>query len=143
MSAVGLESIDHTVQLTHQWINELNNRLHWNDKARAYRLLRAVLHGIRDWVQVDEAADFAAQLPTLLRGVYYEQWRPARTPVKPRDKAAFLARVDEAFRNDPLEYTAGTVTEAFQFISSKIGAGEIEDVRKSLPADLRQLWPAP
>jgi uncharacterized protein (DUF2267 family) len=143
MSAVGLESIDHTVQLTHQWINDLNNQLKWNNKARAYRLLRVVLHGIRDWVQVDEAADFAAQLPTLLRGVYYEQWRPATTPVKPRDKAAFLARVDEAFRNDPFDYTAGTITEAFKFLSSKVSVGEIEEIRKSFPTDLRQLWPAP
>ena len=27
MSAVGFENIDHTVQLTHIWINELDTRL--------------------------------------------------------------------------------------------------------------------
>ena len=141
MSNVGLESIDHTVQVTHQWINEFNEQLKWNNKARSYRLLRTVLHGIRDWLQANEAADLAAQLPTLLRGVYYEQWRPAITPVKQRDKSAFLDRVDEAFKTDPIVSTAEAVTEAFKFLSSKIGAGEIDDVRQSLPADLRALWP--
>ena len=40
MSAQGLESLDRTVQLTHVWINDLDRRLEWNDKARSYRLLK-------------------------------------------------------------------------------------------------------
>ena len=40
MSAVGLESIEHTVQLTHTWINDLDARLGWENKHRSYRLLR-------------------------------------------------------------------------------------------------------
>jgi hypothetical protein len=59
MSA-GLESLDHTVQLTHIWINDLDDRLGWNNKPRSYRLLKAVLHALRDRLQLDEAADFAA-----------------------------------------------------------------------------------
>ena len=80
MSAVGLESIEHTVQLTHVWINELDELLGWRNKHRSYRLLRSVLQAVRDLLPTNETADFAAQLPTLLRGVYYEKWRPATTP---------------------------------------------------------------
>jgi uncharacterized protein (DUF2267 family) len=72
------------------WINELDDRLGWNNKPRSYRLLKAVLHALRDWLQLNEAADLAAQLPTLLRGAYSEQWRPAVTPVKHRTKADFF-----------------------------------------------------
>jgi uncharacterized protein (DUF2267 family) len=97
MSAVGLESIDHTVQLTHIWINDLDARLGWENKHRSYHLLRSVLHAIRDWLKVEEAAKFGAQLPELLRGVYYEQWRPAKAPVKRRSKADFIARIDHPF----------------------------------------------
>jgi uncharacterized protein (DUF2267 family) len=82
MSAVGLESIDHTVQLTHIWINDLDARLGWENKHRSYRLLRTVLQTIRDWLMVEDAAKFGAQLPELLRGIYYEHWRPVKTPVK-------------------------------------------------------------
>ena len=35
MSAVGLESIDHTVQLTHIWINDLDARLGWENAAES------------------------------------------------------------------------------------------------------------
>jgi uncharacterized protein DUF2267 len=53
---------------------------------------------LRDWLQLNEAADLAAQLPTLLRGAYYEQWRPAVTPVKHRTKADFVAQVEDTFK---------------------------------------------
>jgi uncharacterized protein (DUF2267 family) len=143
VSANGLQSIDHTVQLTHLWIKELDELLGWHDKHRSYRLLRTVLQTIRDWLPTNEVADFAAQLPILLRGVYYEHWRPATTPVRRRDCAAFLARVDHAFVGDPILFTPEAVSLAFEFLSGKLGAGEIEDVRHALPADLRALWPAP
>jgi len=143
MSAVGLESLDHTVELTHIWINNLDERLGWNNKPRAYRLLKAVLHALRDWLQTNEAADLAAQLPGLLRGVYYEQWRPSATPVKRRTKADFVARVEESFKADPLAHPSQAVMAVFELLSEKISAGEINDVRHALPEELRHLWPEP
>lgn len=143
MSAVGLESIDHTVQLTHIWINDLDSRLGWENKHRSYRLLRTVLQALRDWLPVNEAVGLGAQLPELLRGVYYEHWRPNRTPVKHRKKAEFLARIADAFRNDPISSTSNAVTAVFELLSDKIAVGEIEDVRHELPAEIRVLWPLP
>jgi len=141
MSTTGLEGIDHTVQVTHSWINDLDSALGWQNKKRTYRLLRSVLQAIRDWLPTNEMADFAAQLPELLRGAYYEHWRPATTPVAHRKRADFLARIDEAFANDPLAFTPDLVSTVFVFLSDKISRGEIKDVRHALPADLRELWP--
>ena len=141
MSTVGLEGLEHTVQVTHTWLNELDAKLEWNNKARAYRLLKAVLHGLRDWLQLNEMADLGAQLPSLLRGAYYEQWRPAITPVKRRTKQDFLARVNESFKQDPLPNTAQAVMAVFELLSKKITPGEIEDVRNGLPEELRMIWP--
>ena len=143
MSTHGLEGLEHTVQLTHIWINELDARLDWNNKPRAYRLLKSVLHVLRDWLRVEEAAALAAQMPTLLRGVYYEQWRPAKTPVKNRSKADFMARIDEEFAADPLPHTAQGVMAVFELLSKKISRGEIEVVRHALPQELRNLWREP
>ena len=140
MSAVGLESFEHSVQLTHIWINELDERLGWDNKARSYRLLRVVLHAVRDWLQISEAADLGAQMPMLLRGAYYDQWRPARNPAKPRGKAEFVGRIEEAFRQEPLDDPDQAVAAVFALLSAKISPGEIEDVRRSLPSDIRALW---
>jgi len=141
MSAVGLESLDHTVQITHAWINDLDRKLGWDNKSRAYRLLKAVLHALRDWLQVNDSAHLAAQLPELLRGAYYEQWRPAIVPVIKRSKADFIARVQESFKADPIENPVQAVLAVFELLSKKITRGEIEKVRRALPQELRNLWP--
>jgi uncharacterized protein (DUF2267 family) len=143
MSTIGLESIDHTVQLTHQWISELDQRLGWEDKHRSFRLLRTVLQALRDWLPVNEAASFGAQLPELLRGVYYEHWRPAATPVKPRHKADFIARIADAFKVDPFFVSEDAVAIVFELLTDKLTRGEIENVRRALPADIRAIWPLP
>ncbi len=142
MSASGLEGIDHAVQQTHIWINEIDQKLGWDNKPRAYRLLKAVLHALRDHLPVNEAADLGAQLPTLVRGVYYDQWRPAATPVKDRHLESFLAEIDNSFKTDPIDDTAEAASVVFGLLSEHITAGEVEDVRNALPAALRALWPA-
>lgn len=90
---------------------------------------------------MNEAADLGAQLPTLIRGVYYDQWRPARTPVKDRHVEEFLGEIDRSFRPDPLDDTAAAVSAVMAMLAAKVSAGEISDVRKSLPAGIRALWP--
>jgi uncharacterized protein (DUF2267 family) len=141
MSAFGLEGIDQAVQQAHIWINEVENRLGWDSKPRAYRLLRAVLHALRDHLQVNEAADLGAQLPILVRGVYYEQWRPARTPVTERGLQSFLDRIEASFKPDPIDDAAKAASAVFALLSDKVSAGEIDDVRNALPKAIRALWP--
>ena len=65
-----------TLQKSELWISEIQAELHWVDTDTVYRLLRAVLHTVRDQMSVDEAAHFAARLPLLLRGTFYECWNP-------------------------------------------------------------------
>ena len=143
MSTHGLEALEHTVQLTHVWINTLDERLGWNDKPRAYHLLKAVLHAVRDRLPHEGAADFAAQLPTLLRGAFYEQWQPNHTPIRQRRRADFLAGIDAAFAATPLSDTEAAVGAVFDLLSEKISIGEVEKIRGSLPQDIRSLWPSP
>lgn len=137
----GLEGIDQAVQQTHIWINDLDKRLGWDNKPRTWRLLKAVLHALRDHLQVNEAVDLAAQFPTLIRGIYYDQWRPARTPVKDRHLDGFLAEIDRSFRPDPLDDTAAAASAVMALLSARVSAGEVSDVRKGLPAEIRALWP--
>lgn len=138
MSANGLEILEETVQLTYRWIGELDRSLGWDDKHRSLRLLRAVLHAVRDCLPVVENAQLAAQFPALLRGIYFEQWRPGH--VERGTAKRFLARVDAAFRTDPLSDPMQASQAVLALLSLKISTGEIEDVVGCLPTEIRDLW---
>jgi uncharacterized protein (DUF2267 family) len=69
MSFTGLPIFDETVQLSNVWLNELMDELDWDDKKRAYRVLRATLHALRDRLTPHEAAHLGAQLPMLIRSL--------------------------------------------------------------------------
>jgi uncharacterized protein (DUF2267 family) len=141
MTTTGLETIDHSVHVTNEWLKDLSNLMDWEDRHRSWRLLRAVLHALRDWLQVNEAVHLGAQMPTLVRGLYYEGWHPAGTPVKKRSRADFRARIDKAFETDPLGDPDDAISAVFVLLSRHISKGEVADVRQSLPKNLRDLWP--
>jgi len=104
MTATTVHSFAHAAEQAQQWVNELCADLGWSER-RAYRLLRSVLHTLRDWLQPDEMADLAAQLPTLVRGVYFEGWGPSEAPPAERGKADFIARIDADFAEDIIHDT--------------------------------------
>jgi uncharacterized protein (DUF2267 family) len=70
MIAAGLEVFDRTVHKTNIWLKDLIEMLDCGDRHEAYLALRATLHAPRDRLTIEEAAQFAAQLPMLIRGFY-------------------------------------------------------------------------
>lgn len=143
MSTQGLEVIDHSVHTTHEWINELASRLDWSSKRCALRLLRSTLQHVRDHLLVDEMAQFSAQLPLLIRGFFFEGWVPKRTPVHERSAADFTDAIEKQL--GPTQEYRGPedIRYVFELLNARMSAGEIEDVRASLPEAIRALWPAP
>ena len=142
MSATGLSTFDETVQVSNQWLNELMRAVDWDDKYRTYRLLRATLHALRDRLNAHEAVQLGAQLPMLIRGLYYDGWHMRDTPPPERTRSAFLEHIEAAFKQDPNADTEGLVREVFKLLARKISRGEIEDVKHILPSEVRALWPA-
>lgn len=140
MTATTIHAFAHAAEQAQQWVNELGVDLGWNDK-RAYRLLRTVLHALRDWLQPDEAADLAAQLPILVRGVYFEGWRPTGAQAAERSKADFILRIDAAFSDDPIYDSEAAIAAVFRLLDRHVSSGEIDQVRASMRKSLRKLWP--
>lgn len=131
-----------TLQKTHEWLERLRQIGNYQDQPQAYTALRAVLHALRDRLIVDEAADLGAQLPMLIRGVYYEGWNPSATPVKQRSAEEFVMTVHQSLRNATTTIDAqGAVKAVFRLLNEKVTQGEIEDVRQMLPRDLQDWWP--
>jgi uncharacterized protein (DUF2267 family) len=141
MPTLTVSAFDQTLEKTNAWLRDLRKELGWTDSDRTYHALRAVLHALRDRLTVEEAANLGAQLPLLLRGCYYEGWRPSRNPVLDRTAEQFLAHVADEFRGDPLLDYDEIVEAVFYTLEKHITAGEIQDVKANLPAEVRKLWP--
>ena len=143
MTSQGLEVIDHSVHLTHEWINELAQRLGWSSKRSALRLLRTTMCHVRDHLLVDELAQMSAQLPLLIRGFLFEGWVPKHTPIKERRVDDFVAVISEQMC-DAEEYRGrDDIRGVFDLLNNRLSRGEVENVRANLPAGIRDLWPAP
>jgi uncharacterized protein (DUF2267 family) len=141
MSTTGLKVFDTTVQTTNQWLNEISEVI-GPDRQRAYDVLRAVLHSLRDRLTVDQAAHLGAQLPMLVRGIYFEGWKPARNPEKYRSQEDFLGHVKEELRHvRPMDPQDGA-RAVFKVINHHIDPGEAVDVMQALPKQIRTMWPA-
>ncbi|HYE89763.1 MAG TPA: DUF2267 domain-containing protein [Terriglobales bacterium] len=141
MSFTGLDVFDTTLQKTNSWLNELGELLGSDDRRYAYLALRCTLQALRDRLTVDEAAELGAQLPMLVRGIYYEGWRPTGKPLRIRTKAEFLDRVVRDLRTDDPVDPELLVSAVFEVLARRVTAGEIEDVTLMLPAELQALWP--
>jgi len=142
MSLTGISTLDNATQDANIWLNEISAGAHWGDKKRSYRLLRATLHALRDWLNSNEAADLGAQLPMLIRGIYYEGWNPSATPLPERKLEAFYDRVQRDFKMDPLGNPQLSVSAVFAVLSKHITKGEIDQIRNTMRKDLRDLWPS-
>ena len=139
MSLGSVDSIERSVHETNRWLHELAEELGHEDREEAWRVLRAYLRLLRDRLTVDEAAQLAAQLPTVLRGVFYEGFDPSRQPVKLRHRDEFLERLAaEAQVSGPGE-AARAADAATRILESHVTAGEWDDVLAQLPAELREL----
>ena len=140
MKTTGITTLDHAPQVVAEWLNLLQEDLGWPDRGRAYLLLRETLHAVRDFLTVDEAADLSAQLPLLIRGIFFEGWIPAETPAKPRSLDDFLDRVTKAFASDPLIEPAVAVAAVFSLLRRQISSGEYRQVAWAMRKPLRDLW---
>ena len=141
MSTTGVKAFDSTLHTTHVWLNEICEELGWDrEPQRAYRALRAVLHALRDRLRPEDAAGFAAQLPLLVRGTFYEGWHPAGKPAKVRTSEEFLAPVTEAFRDDGWTQPETVALAVFAVLKRHVTFGEVADVTAALPGDIQTLW---
>jgi uncharacterized protein (DUF2267 family) len=138
--ATQVEVFETTIQKTNSLLKDIDEEFGWGDRRKqAYAGLRAVLHALRDRLPVTEAANFSAQLPMLVRGFYFEGWKPESVPKK-MHKDEFLEAINQQF---PFEVKGGMealtrgVTRA---LAKHIDANVLDDIKEELPKDIANLF---
>jgi uncharacterized protein (DUF2267 family) len=139
MSTSSIPALNTTLEKTHLWLSDLTEIGRFHNEAQAYSVLRGVMHALRDRLPAGEAAHVAAQLPMLLRGLYYEGWKPAGEPTRERSAHEFLesVRAHMGGNLDPAHATQAV----FEFLTTKLSPGIIDDILRILPEGIARLWP--
>lgn len=119
------------------------------DKARAGRVLKSVLHAIRNQMTPEESVQLIAQLPMFLKAVYVLNWSLKKEKKKSRKFDDFLLEVcvidgevsqaDFPTNND-IEVAVSVV---FMSLRKYLSLGQLEDVRALLPKELKPLLNTP
>ena len=139
MSANGLDVFDRTLETTHIWLNEICREL-GPDKHIAWKVLSVVLHKLRDRLPLPLVGHLGAQLPLMVRGIYYDQFEPGRlTERKSRD--GFIAEVAEALSDTRPVNPEQAIRCVFGILSRHVSEGQVRKICDALPHGLRQLWP--
>ena len=133
---------DETVVETRKWIAEIADEMRGVTLQTARHALRGVLFALRERTPTSETMDLAAQLPVLLRGLFFEGYRGSPRLQKNRNVQAFLDHVATELLPTRDE---GRVLDAVRAVLTVLGrhvtAGELRQVRDVLPAEIRALWP--
>jgi len=115
------------------------------DLNKAGRIFRAVLQSIRDRLPVNDAIQFAAQLPIIWKGIYFDQYDPEKVPVRIRNvqewidyirnRNAFAANYD--FQQD--EEITVAFRAVFNALQQHMTDGQLQKVKESLNQEVLEL----
>lgn len=141
MSATGLDVFDKTIHETNAFLRVVMRELETDDRRMAFGALRGTLHALRDNLGVPEMAHLSAQLPMLLRGLFYEGWVPADGQSRERHLDEFLGHVAEHLPPQLQRYPEESARAAFAALSERVETGELTKLIGRMPRDLRELWP--
>ena len=130
--------IERTVEKTHLWLKEVSMAIGVDDRHVAYLVLRSVLHALRDRLDVESSAHLAAQLPMLVRGVYYEGWDPTGKPER-MSYQDFVARIEHDALLKGTSEAEDAARAVFAVLWSQLGEGTMGKIASILPSDYTRL----
>jgi uncharacterized protein (DUF2267 family) len=133
---------DSQSQKMYNYINALMYTAQISSPHKAYSILRATLHTLRDCLTIDEIAHLGAELPLIMRGIYYEGWKPSTVPKEIKNLNEFYSNIcfesTNAFSINEVEKLA---PEVLFILEQHISEGQIRKIKNMLPKNLRTLLP--
>jgi uncharacterized protein (DUF2267 family) len=114
-------------------------------RDKASRIVRAVLHALRNRLSHEESFQLMAQLPMAIKGIYVEGWKYDAQPQRMRHLDEFLQAIREAdgnlsgydFGNNA--HALRAVQAVFLALYEYVSPGEMRDILNQLPHSLREL----
>lgn len=130
-----------------QILNEVAEELGFSgNKDLAGRILRAVLHTLRERLTIQESFQLMAQLPLVLKGLYVEGWKYQEKPYRIKHIGEFVLNViHEDYPTGHHDISTvkdgeNAIMAVLKVLRNHISAGEVQDILASIPPELHHLW---
>ncbi|GGM40576.1 hypothetical protein GCM10011608_26700 [Micromonospora sonchi] len=135
-------AVESSMDKTNLILKDIEQAYGWPKAQRnqSYAALRTVLHLLRDRMPVQESVEFSAQLPLLVRGIYFDGWQPQNVPIK-LNRDDFLYEVRQGFPYDVDGGPERVVQVVLDTLRRHVTQGEWDDVKDNMPADLARVMP--
>lgn len=139
----GTRLFDRSLHKTNTWLKEVMDLMNWNNRERALSAMRATLHALRDILPLQENIHLSAQMPILIRGLYFENWHYHPEPLRLNTIGEFYELVREKLGRGLAQFSTEEIrrfSRVSLFVLTKhISAGEIYDIKGLLRRHLRDL----
>jgi uncharacterized protein (DUF2267 family) len=133
--------LDSSMQKTHEWLNQVGEELGFDNEHAAYAALRATLHAVRDRLPVELVAHFGAELPLLIRGIYYDGWHPSAARLKEAHAIDFCDSVRRQLQgHGELQHVEQVARAVMRVLDHRLEPGQIAHVVDAMPGEARRLW---
>ena len=140
MAAVPI--LEDNIHQTMDWIYAIEEACHWDvdNQKKAFAALRAVLHEFRDLLPLESAARLSAQLPLVIRGIFFENWHPRFIPTQEIKKEVFLSAIAETLYPYSDVDVEETTKGVLQVLGEKLPLGELEDIIQDMSKEIQELY---
>jgi uncharacterized protein (DUF2267 family) len=122
-----------------QWVLEMMAELRTHDERDALQALRAGLQALRDRLTLEEVAQLSAQMPLVIRGLFFEGWDPTGKPLRLRKREEFLSLVRERYAPRHQATADEIVRALFRVLGRHVSQGELTDVMATLPQEIVEI----
>ena len=130
-----------------RFLNDYAKEMNLGDNTeKAGRILTSILHALRDIIPIQESFQFMAQLPMFIKGVYVHGWSSKQKKLRIKRMSEFIDLVrqhDGAAAVNDFEYSEEVAEQyiktTFIYLRKYVSLGELEDIRDSLPKELKSM----
>jgi len=130
-----------------EFVNKVAVRLGDSEnRDRAARVIRSVLHALRNRLTVEESLQMLSQLPMAIKSVYVESWKlRSHTPrIKTIDDLCEEVMKEDgaaAWRDfSSMEEAREAIEAVMKTLADYVTAGELHDVIDLMPKEIKQYF---
>jgi len=126
-----------------EWIDDLTHRLCIANQECVFSLLSSILQEFRNGLPIEKVTIFGKQLPTILRGFYYDNWYPIEVPLKKINPDGLRETIKSKLFSSHHENvdTEFVVKSVLLLLHQRIPNEIVELINTALPAHLTTVCP--